>query len=100
MSKKESAFKHDLYRDIRDRFPGTEVLPNDASYIQGIPDASVFFPNGRYAMLEGKREAKASRQPNQTYYVEESPLSPHAMFVSPENRDEVMAELERRYRLK
>ncbi len=99
MAKKESKFKGELYKEIRERFPGSEVLPNDANYLQGIPDATVYFPNGRYFLLEGKKEAKASRQPNQEYYVNESPLSANAMFVSPENKDEVLEELERRYHL-
>ena len=52
MAKKESEFKNKLYKEIRTRFPGSEVLPNDANYLQGIPDATVYFPNGRYVMLE------------------------------------------------
>ena len=96
--KKESEFKGKLYKEIRERFPGTEVVPNDSSYIQGFPDASVYFPNGQYLLLEGKRNSKASRQPNQDYYVNESPLSKNAMFVYPENKKEVMKELERRFK--
>lgn len=100
MAKKESKFKHDLYKKIRDKFPGSEVLPNDANYLQGIPDATVFLPNGRYLMLEGKRTEKSSHQPNQDYYVNKSAFSDHAMFVSPENEKEVFSELERRYQMK
>ena len=99
MAKKEAEFKSKLYKEIRERFPGSEVLPNDANYLQGIPDATVYFPNGRYMMLEGKRSSTSSKQPNQGYYVNESPLSPNAMFVNPENKEEVLSELERRYRL-
>lgn len=100
MAKKESQFKGELYNEIRERFPGSEVVPNDANYIQGFPDGTVLFPNGRYFLLEGKKTEKSSRRPNQEYYVEESPLSPNAAFVSPENKEEVLAELERRYRQK
>ena len=100
MAQKESEFKRNLYKEIRDRFPGSEVMPNDASYIQGIPDATVYFPNGRYMMLEGKRESDSHRQPNQGYYVDESPLRNNAMFVHPENKEKVLLELERRYHLK
>lgn len=99
MATKESDFKSKLYREIRERFPGSEVLLNDAGYVQGIPDATVYFPNGRYMLLEGKRTAKSSRRPNQGYYVERSPLSPHAMFAYPENKEEVLTELGRRYNL-
>lgn len=100
MAKKESEFKSKLYKEIRDRFPGSEVLPNDANYLQGVPDATVYFPNGRYMLLEGKRASNSHRQPNQCYYVNESPLRNNAMFVHPENKEEVLSELERRYHLK
>jgi hypothetical protein len=96
---KESEFKNKLYKEIRKRFPGSEVLPNDANYLQGIPDATVYFPNGRYVMLESKRSSKSSKRPNQKYYVDESPLSKNAMFANPENKEEVLSELERRYYL-
>lgn len=99
MAKKESVFKTALYAEIRERFPGSEVLPNDANYRQGIPDATVYFPNGHYILLEGKRTSNSSRRPNQEYYVNESPLSSHAMFVYPENKEQVFSELERRYNL-
>lgn len=95
--KKESDFKNNLYKKIRKKFPGTEVIPNDAGYIQGFPDATVYFPNGRYVLLEGKRNASAAKQPNQDYYVNESPLSSNAMFVYPENEKDILKELERRY---
>ena len=94
---KESDFKNKLYNEIRERFPGTEVVPNDAGYIQGFPDATVYFPNGRYFLLEGKRASNSARQPNQDYYVNESPLSTNAGFVYPENKKEIFKELERRY---
>lgn len=95
--RKESSFKTGLYNEIRNRFPGTEVVPNDPGYVQGFPDATVYFPNGRYFLLEGKRTSKAARQPNQDYYVNESPLSDNACFVYPENKEEILNELERRY---
>lgn len=96
--KKESSFKSSLYKEIRERFPGSEVVINDAGYVQGFPDATVYLPNGRYFLLEGKRECNSSRQPNQEYYVERSPLSNNACFVYPENKEKIMEELERRYK--
>jgi hypothetical protein len=95
--KKESAFKNELYAEIRNNFPGAEVIPNDAGCIQGFPDATVYFPNGRYVLLEGKRSVDSARQPNQDYYVNESPLCNNAMFVYPENKKEILKELKRRY---
>ena len=98
--KKESEFKGKLYREIRERFPGAEVLPNDASYLQGVPDATVFFPNGQYMMLESKKTTNAKKQKNQDHYVYASSFSKNAMFAQPENKEEVLSELERRYHLK
>lgn len=96
--KKESDFKNGLYNEIRKRCPGSEVIPNDANYLQGFPDATVYLPNGKYILLEGKKTANSARQPNQDYYVNQSPLSPNAMFVYPENKKEVLKEIERRYK--
>jgi hypothetical protein len=96
--KKESEFKNGLYKEIRNRCPGAEVVPNDANYLQGFPDATVYLPNGKYVLLEGKKQSNSSRQPNQDYYVNQSPLSPNAMFVYPENEKEVLEEIERRYK--
>lgn len=95
--KKETDFKNGLYKEIREKFPGTEVIPNDARYLQGFPDATVYLPNGRYVLLEGKRTETAAKQPNQDYYVYESPLSKNAMFVYPENKKDVLQEIGRRY---
>jgi len=96
--KKEADFKNGLYKKIRNQFPGTEVVPNDPNYVQGFPDATVYFPNGSYVLLEGKRTTNSAKQPNQDYYVNHSPLSDNAMFVYPENEEEVLKELERRYK--
>jgi hypothetical protein len=96
--KKEASFKTELYKEIRDKFPGSEVVPNDPTCLQGFPDATVYFPNGKYVLLEGKRSSNSAKQPNQDYYVNNSPLSGNAMFVYPENKKEVLDELERRYR--
>ena len=95
--KKETKFRSELYKEIREQFPGTEVVPNDPSFRQGFPDATVYFPNGKYVLLEGKRDENSPRQPNQEYYVNESPLRSNAMFVYPQNKKKVMKELERRY---
>jgi len=51
-------------------------------------------------LLEGKRYSNSHKQPNQGYYVNDSPLHSNAMFVHPDNKEEVLSELERRYRLK
>ena len=68
--KRENKFQADLIKELKDRFPGCMVLKNDSSYIQGIPDLMVLYKN-KWASLECKRNANATHQPNQDYYVEE-----------------------------
>lgn len=96
--KKESKFRNELYKEIKEKFPGTEVVPNDPSYRQGFPDATVYCPNGKYVLLEGKRTSTSAKQPNQDYYVNQSPLASNAMFAHPENKEEVLQEIGRRYK--
>ena len=81
-----------LYKEIKDIFDGCIVMKNDPSYIQGIPDLLVLYKN-RWASLEVKKNARASRRPNQEYYVERMNNMSFSRFVCPENKDEVMHDL-------
>ena len=90
---KESRFQADLIKRLKSEFPGCLVLKNDANYIQGIPDLSIFYKN-RWAMLECKKSAKEAHQPNQDYYVGLADEMSFARFVSPENVEEVINELQ------
>lgn len=91
---RESGFQARLIRTLKNRFPGCVVLKNDANYIQGIPDLTIFY-NDRWAMLECKRSENESHQPNQDYYVERMDDMSFARFIFPENMEEVLNELER-----
>ena len=91
---RESGFQARLIRTLKERFPGCVVLKNDANYIQGIPDLTVFY-NDRWAMLECKRSENENHQPNQDYYVERMDDMSFARFIFPENMEEVLNELER-----
>jgi len=88
----ERDFQAKLIKEIKDTFDGCIVMKNDSSYIQGIPDLLVLYEN-RWASLEVKKNAKASRRPNQEYYVERMDNMSFSRFVCPENKDEVMYEL-------
>ena len=89
---KENAFQAKLIRDLKRIFPDAVILKNDSSYMQGIPDLTIF--NGdKWAMLECKKGPKDSHQPNQDAYVERLNRMSYAAFVYPENREEVMKEL-------
>jgi hypothetical protein len=73
-------------------FEGCIVMKNDSSYIQGIPDLIILHKN-RWASLEVKKSARASKQPNQEYYVERMNEMSFSRFIYPENKDEVLEEL-------
>lgn len=88
----ENKFQAKLIKEIKNEFPGCIVLKNDPTYIQGVPDLLVLH-NNQWASLECKKNAKASKQPNQEYYVEKMDNMSFARFVSPENKEEVLDEL-------
>lgn len=77
-------------------FPGCIVMKNDPNYIQGIPDLIVLWGD-RWAALEVKRSDKASRQPNQKYYVEMMDHMSFARFIYPQNKEEVLNEIQRSF---
>ena len=89
---RESKFQAKLIKDIKERLPDCIVLKNDPTYLQGIPDLTVF-NNDKWATLEVKKSANASHQPNQNYYVEMMDRMSFSRFVYPENRDAVFNDL-------
>ena len=89
---RESKFQAKLIKDIKERLPDCIVLKNDPTYLQGIPDLTVF-NNDRWATLEVKKSANATHQPNQDYYVEMMDRMSFSRFVYPENRDAVFSDL-------
>lgn len=96
MNKKESKYQSGLIDRIKDRFPGSMVLKNDARYIQGIPDLLVLHENN-WAALECKRDRKSHRQPNQSFYVNKMNRMSFARVISPENEEEVLDEMEQAF---
>ena len=89
---RESKFQAKLIKDIKERLPDCIVLKNDPTYLQGIPDLTVF-NNDKWATLEVKKSANAAHQPNQDYYVEMMDRMSFSRFVYPENRDTVFSDL-------
>lgn len=88
----ERGYQSKLIKKLKELFPGCIVLKNDPSYIQGVPDLTVFYDN-KWAMLECKKAANSKRQPNQSYYVELLNNMSYARFISPDNEEEVINEL-------
>lgn len=89
---KESMFQSGLIKKIKENLPGAIVLKNDPGYIQGVPDLIVL--NGdKWATLECKRGAAASKRPNQDYYVVKMNEMSFSRFVRPDNEEAVLSEL-------
>ena len=89
----ENKFQANLIKDIKNRIPGCIIMKNDSSYIQGIPDLLVLH-NDKWAALECKKNSKASKRPNQEYYINKMDGMSFARFVCPENREEVLNDLQ------
>ena len=94
----ERNFQKELIKEIKKRFKGSLVLKLDPSYIQGIPDLLILYGN-RWAALEVKRSQHASRRPNQKYYVNLMNKMSFSKFISPENKERVLNEMERSFKI-
>ena len=91
---KESQFQSSLIKEIRNRFPGCIIFKTDPSYLQGAPDLLILYKD-RWASLEVKRDKGASHQPNQDYYVETMNNMSFSAFIYPENKEDVLHDMER-----
>ena len=96
---KESKFQKELINELKREFPGCIVLKNDPNYIQGIPDLIVLFKD-KWAALEVKKHKDAHHQPNQDYYISLMNEMSFAKFISPENKEEILDELQRSFRFR
>lgn len=95
--KKENAFQAELIKKIKDRFVGAIVLKNDSSYKQGIPDLTVLYEN-KWAALECKKDDKSHHQPNQDYYISKMNDMSFARFISPENQEDILNEMDEAFK--
>lgn len=91
--RKESEFQHNLIKEIKEMFPGCIVMKNDPNYIQGIPDLIIIYED-KWAALECKQSANAKHRPNQDYYISKMGKMSYASFIFPENKTEVLNELQ------
>lgn len=93
----ENRFQSNLIKELKLIFPGCIVIKNDSSYIQGIPDLLVLYKN-KWASLECKKNASASKRPNQEYYVGLMDKMSFSRFICPENKDEILNELANKFK--
>ena len=93
----ENKFQSKLIKEIKKLFPGCIVMKNDSSYIQGIPDLLVLYKD-KWASLECKKTANARKRPNQEYYVGLMNKMSFARSISPENKEEILNELQQTFK--
>ena len=99
MSKLESRFQKEFIDEVKARYPGCIALKNDSSYIQGFPDWTILHED-KWAVLEMKKERGAKKQPNQEYYVNKLNDMSFSRFVYPENKDEVLNDMDALFKCK
>lgn len=95
--KKESEFQKNLKKELKSLFPGCIITKLDSGDIQGIPDLLILYKD-KWATLENKRNAKASKRPNQEYYVDKMDEMSFSRFIYPENKDTVLEDLKKKFR--
>lgn len=79
---------------VRKIKPGAIILKNDANYLQGVPDWTVLHWTGTF-IFEIKAHSKASKQPNQEYYIRQLQyMGYYAAIVYPENEEEILNEIQ------
>nr|DAR13005.1 MAG TPA: Nuclease [Caudoviricetes sp.] len=93
----ESRFQANLIKELKQRFPGCIVMKSDSGYLQGIPDLLVLY-NDKWASLECKQSVVSKKQPNQEYYVGKMNEMSFSRFICPENKEEVLCDLQQSFR--
>jgi hypothetical protein len=96
-SKPERDFQTSLIKELKMIFPGCMVIKLDSGYIQGIPDLLILYKD-KWASLECKKRASAKKQPNQEYYVGLMNEMSFSRFICPENKEEVLYELQQAFK--
>lgn len=94
---KEGMFQDELIKILETSIsPGSIVVKNDSSYIQGFPDLTWFADHGFTAIIECKKGPNEAYQPNQEHYLEycKNKLGYFTITAYPENLEEVLYELQ------
>jgi hypothetical protein len=94
-SRLESGFQDRLRAELKELFPGCIISKLDNP--PGIPDLLILY-NDRWALLECKRSKDAPKRPNQEYYVDKLNRMSFSRFIFPENKEEVLNELQQAFK--
>lgn len=94
---RENKFQSELIKELKRMFVGCIVTKLDSSHIQGIPDLLILYKN-KWATLECKKSLTASHRPNQEYYVNMMNTMSFSRFICPENKKEVLHELQQSFK--
>lgn len=97
MSILESRFQRDLISELEELFPGIVVLKNDPNYIRGFPDLLLLI-GPFWAALETKKANTAEKQKLQPYYVELLNKMSYCAFINPQNKDQIIYEIQQALR--
>jgi hypothetical protein len=89
----ESKFQREVIMNIAERLPGSMVFKTDPQQYQGFPDLLILY-KGTWGALECKRSSFSKRQPNQEYYVKKLDDMSFSRVIYPENKEEVLNDLE------
>ena len=87
----ESKFQRELIQDLETMLPGALIFKNESK--QGLPDLTVLYGE-HWALLECKKSRDSHHQPNQDYYVEKANEMSFSRFIFPENKQEVLDDLQ------
>ena len=92
----ESRFKTKLIRELKTMYPGCLIFHLDPNEIQGISDLLILYRD-KWAVLEGKQTSSSRHRPNQDYYVDLMNEMSFAAFISPENKEDVLHDLQQTF---
>ena len=97
VDKLERDFQASLIKELKEMFKGCMVMKLDSGYLQGIPDLLILYKK-KWATLECKKSSRAKKRPNQEYYVGLMNTMSFSRFISPENKEEVLNDLQQTFK--
>lgn len=93
---RERDYQAGLIKKLKRLYPGCLILKNDSSYMQGIPDLTIFYQD-KWAALEVKAKAPIGTtafEPNQEWFLEKMNEMSFAACIFPENEKDVLRGLQ------